>query len=206
MPGDDKNKKFKMTGFVSNNYANSIPNMSKYIQDDITNADSLYFYPLHKRLNTYIENKGDENLTDLERKHIRDIGWVTDEFDPLPKDNNFGPPRDDETLDEFYERRLEYYRNKPEPIKRFTKSVENMTDEELGKILNTDFSALKGKSTIEKIGMLFDLRPESISYLDMVRYGKYMMSDDFTKRFFMQLMLSNELRTKDREYRYIDKK
>jgi hypothetical protein len=197
---EHKRKADMFTERVNNpeQYHEDIGYSSDFVSFMPTKADSIHFYGLHKKIGDYVKERGGiENVSELEKKHINDILYVTERIKPVKQIDPIAKKVEDYPVMEKI----------PKQIGRLTKSVLEMSNEELELILDTDYSQLKGKSIVDKVGLLFDLKPEKISYLDMISYGRYMMSDDFKKRFFGNMRRANKLGRTDIEYQatYKDK-
>lgn len=205
---DDKKKKKKgnpqtspgearydPTQVVHNDYYDNMSEIDPYIINQQNKQDSAFFYPLHNRLNEWMETKGDTARTPLEEKHLQDIMLVTQRSGPV------GTRWGNEKYPQL-QRELQMYKHtdQPEVVDDLGRDIAEMSHGDLNKIMQEDYSSLKGMSLVSKLGKLVDLKPKNMRYWDLFRYGRYFNSSEGAARYNDNIRWSRALKKHDPEY------
>lgn len=159
-------------------YRYGFPNLVKLSQEDAnlsssfqpkyhTKRDSAYFYPVLNKLEQFVGDKGIDNLTPEQLKHISTISNTTS------RPSYFMKKYKGDALPEEL----------PGGVGALNRIIESASNEELDKILGTDYTGLKGQGIGKKISTAKSLIPKGAKSWDVMRAASYLgtggMEDDF---------------------------
>ena len=142
----EEKKEYDPTVPLGTDYYKSIGGAANYIFNAGAKIDSAHLYPLHKKIGDYIEYKGgDENLNELERKHIADIMFVTETQIPVEVEYRGSEEYSNMTSDQIDEK----YADIPKKTKRLQKDISEMSVEEVDRLMNIDLRFAVDNRTID---------------------------------------------------------